>query len=65
MSHASKSDGSDNVEDLTKKLRKLEYDFDQLVQKQNESHAQISDIKEKVNASRTERVIYSGVFRNI
>lgn len=65
MSHGSKSDGSENVEDLTKKQHKLEYDFDQLVQKQNESHAQISEIKEKVNASRTERVIYSGVFRNI
>jgi peptidoglycan hydrolase CwlO-like protein len=53
MARNNKSDGSGNMEDYNKKLQKLEYDIDQIVQKQNESHAEITEIKEKVNASRT------------
>jgi peptidoglycan hydrolase CwlO-like protein len=53
MARTNKGNGSESMEDLTKKLQKLEYDVDQIVQKQNESHAEISEIKERVNASRT------------
>jgi peptidoglycan hydrolase CwlO-like protein len=45
MAHTNKNFGTDNMEDLTKKLQKLEYDIDQIVQKQNESHAEITEIK--------------------
>lgn len=60
-----KKGGEESLEGVTKHYQKLEYDFDQLVQKHNESLAQINEIRIKVNASRAERVIYSGVFRNI
>lgn len=68
IDHLSKKhnqDGSENMEDLVKRQQKMDYDIDQIVQKQNESHAQINELKERVNAARTERVIYSGVFKNI
>jgi hypothetical protein len=60
-----KSTDEEPIAAIVKVQQKLEYDFDQLVQKHNESLAQINDIRDKVNGCRAERVIYSGVFRNI
>jgi hypothetical protein len=56
---------TENIEVLSKRQKKLEYDTEQIVIKHNESLAQINNLKEQVNIARSERVIYSGIFKNL
>lgn len=47
------NDEGSNLEELLKKKKKLEYDLEQIIQKNNESLAAIGLLKELVNAARS------------
>ena len=51
--------------DYQKKVKKIEYDIEQILQKHNEQIAKISLLKEQANGGRSERVVYSNLFKKL
>jgi hypothetical protein len=63
---STEDDSSDaNLDELLRRRKRLEYGLEQIIQKNNESLAVIGQLKEQVNAARSERVIYSSIFKNL
>lgn len=48
-----------------KKMVKLEYDIEQILQKHNQQIAKIAHLKENVAAGRADRVVFSKLFQKI
>lgn len=48
-----------------KKMSKEEYEIDQILQKYNEEVARINTLREMANSARTDRVVYSALFKKI
>ena len=48
-----------------RRLSKEEYEVDQILQKYNEEVANINTLREMANAARTDRVVYSALFKKI
>lgn len=46
-------------------MAKEEYEIDQVLQKYNEEVARIAGLREQVNSSRTDRVVFSALFKTI
>jgi hypothetical protein len=65
LPRAESQPGSESLVELEKARNKLEYDLEQIIQKHNESLAQINLLKEQVNVARSERVIYSNIFKDL
>lgn len=53
------------VDQKEKKLKKQEYDIEQILQRHNEVIAKINVLKEQISSSRRERVVYSNLFKKI
>lgn len=56
---------SENIASLENKLKKLEYDLGQANIKTNRLAENVEQKRSKISQNRTERVIDSGIFRNI
>ena len=56
---------SENLISLDNRFKKLEYDLGQINGKVNRMSENLEQKKQKVSQNRTERVIDSGIFRNI
>ena len=56
---------SENLVSLENKYKKLEYDLGQVNSKVNKLTESVDDKRTKINQNRMERVIDSGIFRNI
>lgn len=54
-----------SVVSLQKNLNKLELDNEKLIQRLNEAIASNNKLKEAVNDARNERIIHSGIFKNL
>ncbi len=52
-------------EESLKKIQKAEYDIEQILQKYNEEVARINNLKEQVASARTDRVVFSNLFKKI
>ena len=48
-----------------KLVKKINYDIDQILQKHNEEIARISLLKEEASSRRSERVVYSNLFKKL
>jgi hypothetical protein len=48
-----------------RKMEKEEYVIDQILQKHNEEVARITALREQVDSSRTDRVVFSALFKKI
>jgi hypothetical protein len=46
-------------------LRKIEYDIEQILQRSNEEVAKINQLREETASVRSERVVYSDLFKKI
>lgn len=46
-------------------MYKINYDIEQILQKHNEEIAKINQLKEQAASSRTDRVVFSNLFRKI
>jgi hypothetical protein len=46
-------------------IKKEEYDIEQVLQRHNEEIAKINTLREEVAAERSERVVYSNLFRKL
>lgn len=53
------------VEETLKRAHKMEYDIEQILQKHNEEVAKIITLKEQVAAARSDRVVFSNLFRKL
>jgi hypothetical protein len=53
------------VEETLKRAQKVEYDIEQILQKHNEEVAKINTLKEQVAAARSDRVVFSNLFRKL
>lgn len=53
------------TEQALKKAQKVEYDIKQILQKHNEEVARINTLKEQVASARSERVVFSNLFRKL
>lgn len=59
------TNNSDNLNSLENKFKKLEYDLGQINSKVNRMSENLEQKRNKISQNRTERVIDSGIFRNI
>lgn len=46
-------------------IDKYQYEVDQILQKHNEQIAKIHSLKDMANSSRSERVVYSSLFKKL
>ena len=53
------------ISDLKKSLRSAELDAQKLTQRHNEAVAENNKLKETVNTARNERIVHSGIFKNL
>jgi hypothetical protein len=63
--HPGKEPGEGDIPALEKCVKKLEYDLGQLNGKANRISESVEDKRQLIAQGRTERVIDSGIFRNI
>ena len=50
---------------MEKNLKQLREDIDKIEQKRNQQVAKIGELKEKASESRSERVVYSNLFKKM
>jgi hypothetical protein len=53
------------VEECLKRAQKVDYDIEQILQKHNEEVAKINTLKEQVASARSDRVVFSNLFRKL
>lgn len=53
------------MEESLKRAQKTEYDIEQILQKHNEEVARINTLKEQVASARSDRVVFSNLFRKL
>ena len=52
-------------EETLKRAHKIEYDIEQILQKHNEEIAKINSLKEQSASARSDRIVFSNLFRKI